>query len=297
MNTAEKVAALEDLLTRVQRNRGLPRGGWVAAPLVERLVDVGRGQEAPEIVVTGQLAGPASELVEMVDIRTDHRTTPGMPAVIPRSEALALEPPTRAQRTLEPPTLEPPRMAPVGLDETPSSPPSAPEIIFTEPVDADIDLDEELDDEEPITLAGEVPVPLEALPPPDLPAGPTQVSAGAPSSDVVTAKRPAIAPPTPLPPALPVAPFDGSGPQVPALPPPVAPVSIEPTTLQATPPPLLVEAVEVREREAPIKLTPRAVTPERLSADDVGEFIGEIQRLEPSDFGGVVEGTLALGFG
>jgi len=77
--------------------------------------------------------------------------------------------------------------------------------------------------------------------------------------------------------------------------PPPLPVSRE-VELTPTPTPPPAPAIEEAVRAGSLKLTPVTITPMRLEAGGVGEFIGEAQRTTPASFGDAVDASLSLTF-
>lgn len=77
--------------------------------------------------------------------------------------------------------------------------------------------------------------------------------------------------------------------------PPPLPVSRE-VELTPTPTPPPAPAIEEAVRAGSLKLTPVTITPMRLEARGVGEFIGEAQHAVPASFGDAVDASLSLTF-
>jgi hypothetical protein len=75
------------------------------------------------------------------------------------------------------------------------------------------------------------------------------------------------------------------------------PIQLEPDEVELTPepPPAPAPALEEAVRSGTMKLTPVAITPMRLAARQVGEFIGETQHAAPATFGDALDASLSLG--
>jgi hypothetical protein len=74
------------------------------------------------------------------------------------------------------------------------------------------------------------------------------------------------------------------------------PIELQPDEVELTPspPPAPAPALEEAVRSGAMKLTPVAITPMRLAARQVGEFIGENQHAAPATFGDALDASLSL---
>jgi hypothetical protein len=132
------------------------------------------------------------------------------------------------------------------------------------------------------------PPPLPPQPP--MPPGPSPVSRTLTSEQIAREITPPAPPPLPPQPPTPP-PFPPPPPQPPTPPPfPPQPPTPPPRAVELQAPPSPPPAPHL----TPSALSPVVVAPVRLEVTDVGEFIGEIEALQPASFGDVLAATLSL---